>query len=157
MATENIEIKNFEDKETKSGKAFVRFKTNQGWMSCFNNKAYDEIKKFKGESVKVEIKQSGDFKNIEKFVGKADQETKEEENNETQTADDAVKPEQSDKAEKAIKSVVKKDFLVSYAKDAFCAIVGRISQQKFDDMKDQEVINLATLSAQAIKEIEKQF
>jgi len=147
---QNLEIIDFEDKVTKSGKPFVRFKTNEGWMSCFDSKSYEELKKYKGKEASVEVKQSGDFKNIEKFHGPAEEESKEK-----QTAKDAVKPENTSKQAK--ENPIKRDFLVSYAKDAFCAIVGRISQQKFDDMKDQEVINLATLSAQAMKEIEKHF
>src|SRR6056297_104891 len=76
--TKNLSIEEYEDKETKSGKPFTRFKTNKGWLSCFNKKACDAIKKFKGESVQVVIKQSGDFENIEKFVGAGEEEAEEE-------------------------------------------------------------------------------
>jgi len=35
MAKTNLEILDFEDKETKAGKKYTRFKTSNGWMSCF--------------------------------------------------------------------------------------------------------------------------
>ena len=32
----NLEIEDFEDKKTQGGKRYTRFKTDDGWMSCFD-------------------------------------------------------------------------------------------------------------------------
>jgi len=67
----NLEIIEFEDKETKAGKAYNRFKTNEGWISCFNSKDCEMLRGFKGKSASVELIEQGDFKNIKKCYGEA--------------------------------------------------------------------------------------
>ena len=72
----NLEILESEKKVTKAGKDFMRFKTSDGWMSCFNSVAFKELEKNVGKSVAVDIIESvineGEeneriFKNITKF------------------------------------------------------------------------------------------
>ena len=71
-------IVEFEDKLTKAGVPFSRFKTNEGWMSCFDKNANIAIKQNIGNSIKLEIStvdktmpdgEKITFSNIKKFVG----------------------------------------------------------------------------------------
>ena len=66
----NLSILDFEDKKTIAGARYTRFKTEDGWLSCFDTKTCDMLKNL--ESASVEIKESGDFKNIAKCYGSAD-------------------------------------------------------------------------------------
>ena len=78
METEEkvIEILEFENKETTKGKPYVRFNTSEGWLSSFDGKANEELKKLKGKKAKVKIKTSGDFKNIAGFIEESEEEVK---------------------------------------------------------------------------------
>ena len=67
----NIEIIDFEDKITKAGKTYGRFKTSEGWVSCFDVKSCVMLKGLKGKSASVELIEQGDFKNIKKCYGEA--------------------------------------------------------------------------------------
>ena len=35
----NLKVEDFEDKKTTAGKRYTRFKTDKGFMSCFDTKA----------------------------------------------------------------------------------------------------------------------
>lgn len=72
MTKQNLEIIDFEDKKTQGGKRYTRFKTDQGWMSCFDTASCDELKKFEGKTASVETAQSGEFSNIKKCFGAGD-------------------------------------------------------------------------------------
>ena|SRR3990167_9735147 len=135
-----LEILDFEDKATNAGKPYVRYKTNEGWMSCFDGKSNEALKALKGFSANCEVIESGEFKNIKKFFGPGSEEVSKEEI-----------------TKKVGNGREKKEMYVSYAKDAFCAIVGRISQAKFDEMAEEEVLKLMDLSINAIKKAEKAF
>ena len=67
----NLEIQDFEDKKTKAGMRFTRFKTSEGWMSCFDEKSCEMLKKYEGKTASVEVVEAGDFKNIKKCYGDA--------------------------------------------------------------------------------------
>lgn len=140
-----LEILDFEEKETNAGKKYTRFKTSEGWMSSFDIKSSEELKKLKGSSANCEIVESGEFKNIKKFLGPASEK-------------DAVEIVKVEKIQpQASNEKFPTSMKVAYAKDAFCAIVGRISQSKFDDMEKEEVLDLMNLSIEAIKKAEKAF
>ena len=132
-----LEILDFEDKTTNAGKEYTRFKTSEGWMSCFNNKTIPAIKKLVGKIVSVEVKKAGSFQNIEKLV--------EEVKNGTE------------KVEEVKVKTNNKEMYVSYAKDVFCAVITRISQAKFDEMTTEDILSLVDLSIKAVKKIEKEF
>ena len=70
----NLEILDFEDKKTNAGKSYVRFKTSDGWMSCFDSASCENLKKFKDKIASVEIVESGEFKNIKKCYGESSDE-----------------------------------------------------------------------------------
>jgi len=146
-----LEILDFEEKSTQAGKTYVRFKTSDGWMSCFDGKSNEELKKLKGTSANVEVVEKGEFKNIKKFLGAA-----------SESVD--VTPEKVDEVPKETKvnrnianGNFPKSMKVAYVKDIFCAIVTRISQSKFDDMEDVEVLGLMDLSIETLKKAEKAF
>lgn len=109
----NLEILDYEDKKTQAGKRFVRFKTSDGWMSCFDSKAAEELKKFEGKTASVEVTESGEFKNIKKCYGSAG----EEEEVEVQKIG---KPSENQTFKKASNHTT---MYVSYAKDIFCAMI----------------------------------
>lgn len=79
MTRENIEIKDFEDKKTTAGARYTRFHTDKGFMSCFDNKEAEKIKKYEGKKASVEIKTVGKFSNIEKVYGEEDTQTEDDE------------------------------------------------------------------------------
>lgn len=69
----NLEILDFEDKTTQANKAYVRFKTNEGWMSCFDITTCNELKQQTGKTVSVDIKIDSEkgFTNILKYLGES--------------------------------------------------------------------------------------
>jgi len=116
----NLEIQDFDDKKTKAGKRFTRFKTNDGWMSCFDSDEIAKLKEYEGKFASVETKEAGEFQNISKCYGAVES---------NPVADGTwgggvpvVKPGEF----KAAKSTAPASMYVSYAKDIFCAFVARI-------------------------------
>ena len=65
----NLKVEDFEDKKTTAGKRYTRFKTDKGFMSCFDTKVSEELKKYEGKIASVEVKTSGKYSNIEKVYG----------------------------------------------------------------------------------------
>jgi len=141
-----IEILDFEDKTTNAGKPYVRFKTSEGWMSCFDGKSNEELKKLKGNSANCEVIESGEFKNIKKFHGPA-----------SETPDTTPEKVPQETKGSRFHSNGKKEMYISYAKDVFCAVCSRISQSEFDGMSEEERLELAELAIKVIKKIEKAF
>ncbi|MCK9595430.1 MAG: hypothetical protein M0R35_07135 [Candidatus Omnitrophica bacterium] len=79
MTKENLEILEFEDKKTQAGKRYTRFKTSEGWMSCFDKKSCEALKDFEGKTAKVEVAEANGFKNIRRFLGEASEDEESEE------------------------------------------------------------------------------
>lgn len=130
-----LKIEDFEDKTTATGRKYARFKTSEGWISCFDSKSTAELKKHCGNEVKVDLIQSGEFQNIKKFI----------------SANGTAAPEEKPETVKiASNGNTKKEMYVSFAKDCFCAIITRISQAKFDDMEEEEILALMDLSIKAV-------
>ena len=63
---QTIKIEDYEDKKTKTGNRYTKFKTSEGYMACFDKDVAEAAKKYEGKEVNVEIKQQGDFKNLTK-------------------------------------------------------------------------------------------
>ena len=125
----NLEILEVEPKLTKDEKKYWRFKTSEGWMSCFDKIASEKLKEFKGKIASCEVVQSGDFSNIKKCYGIADMaEVAEEELKQMDEKPEVVKPGQTytdPKFEVREISRVGKStatMYASYAKDVFCAM-----------------------------------
>lgn len=59
-----------EDKTSKNGKRYTRFKDEKGaWISCFEKDITDALQEHFNEMVNVEIAEVGNFKNIRSFHG----------------------------------------------------------------------------------------
>ena len=56
METRTLKIETFEDKPKKTGGMYTRFKTNEGWMSCFDTKASAALKELNGKYAEVGVK-----------------------------------------------------------------------------------------------------
>ena len=114
----NLEILEIEPKLTKDEKKYWRFKTSEGWMSCFDKIASEKLKEFKGKVACCEVVQSGDFSNIKKCYGIADM---------AEVAEEELK--QMDEKPEVVKIEKPKNnhatMYVSYAKDIFCSIMDR--------------------------------
>ena len=103
-------IEDYEDKKASNGRRYTRFKTSDGWMSCFEKDVIDNLKEKEGEQVTVSIAIDPEkgFKNIRSIV-KADVEVVD------SKGEPVVKP----------KNIVVKNtttMYVSYAKDIFCEL-----------------------------------
>ena len=146
MTKTNLEILDFEDKETQKGKPYSRFKTSDGWMSCFDSKTIPQLKqKINQGPVTVDLVESGEFKNIKKFLGD----------------EDAVEVEKVGKVAenglKAVKNEFPDSMRVAYAKDVFIAMLGRISQGDFENWEEKERLELMDQAVKAIKKAESEF
>ena len=145
MEKEILEILEFEDKKTQAGKAYVRFKTSQGWISCFDKESCDELKKLCPGFADVELKQVGNFKNIVKFRGVASE------------GDDVVVEKVGKVAQDVSKVGFPSSMKVAYVKDVFCAMCTRISQTQFDGMNEEERLGLMDLSIKVVEKAIKAF
>ena len=112
-----ITILDYEKKLTKAEKVFMRFKTSDGWMSCFDKKTYDELSTHKGDNVSVEVKTQGDFSNISAFY-KVEGESSPDELDE----DENFEVEKIETKKPANKQYNTASFYTAYAKDIFVAI-----------------------------------
>jgi len=74
----NLEILEYENKATNSEppRIYTRFKTSEGWMSCFDTKETEKLKEYVYQIACVEVAESksGDrvFFNIKKCYGNED-------------------------------------------------------------------------------------
>ena len=76
MEKVNLEIQDYEDKRSKDKtKDYTRFKTNEGWMSCFDEDTIKNLKGCEGKTVAVDVattnKDGREYKNIRKLYGLA--------------------------------------------------------------------------------------
>lgn len=64
-----LEIQDYEDKKSKAGKRYTRFKTQMGWMSAFDDEVIEPLKKLEGKKAEcdIAIDQEKGFKNIRGF------------------------------------------------------------------------------------------
>ena len=138
MTKENLEILEFEDKKTKAGKRYTRFKTSDGWMSCFDKDSCEKLKDAEGKKISVEIAEANGFKNIRKFLGEAENE---------------------DEEEKSSGMAVNRKFdsfpvsmKVSYAKDLFCAEISR-----HDVSSEVDAVGLMKTCCALVEVAEKEF
>jgi hypothetical protein len=116
----NLEIIQSENKSTAAMKPYARFKTSEGWMSCFDLKECEKLKKLEGNSASVEVTESktmrdGEevvFHNITKCYGNAESEDEIE----------VVKPGVPQETKVVKANEIQVGVYTSYAKDVFCAV-----------------------------------
>ena len=142
----NLEIMDYENKSTAAMKPYVRFQTSEGWMSCFNLKECEKLKKYKGKTACVEVTESivnegkddeRKFHNIQKCYGEENisEVNKDEAEVETQRIPERHKNNSA-------------TMYASYAKDIFC-----VMWEKGFDRKDAgNIMNDATTLVKQAKE-----
>ena len=137
----NVNIMGAEDKLTQTGKTYTNFKTNLGSMNCWEAELSTTLKGFIGKSVEISYLEKGNYKNI---VGV--------------NVNSAAAPKLP--AINELKEPVadkKKEMYVSYAKDCFCAIITRISQDKFDKYTEEQIAKLMDLAIICVKRAQEAF
>ncbi len=106
-------------KTTSAGKRFSKFKTSEGWMSCFDVLACDKIKALVHKVASLEVVEQGKYKNITKCYGAGEGEAVIE--HEDHTIKKEAKPFEKDP--------------VGLAVDVFCAIVKDTDDTDLDTME----------------------
>ena len=138
-----IQIKEIAQKTGKTGKAYTSLKTDQNGMSCFDAKVSEELQKYLGKSVIVEVIEKNNFKNITAFYSVNNDDTL------TVTREDVKdEPVFADRYEQARKS---KDVMMqlSYAKDIFCAIIDKENENYIDTM--EKAVDLIQQAKEALE------
>ena len=69
----NLEISEMEHKITKKGVPYKKFNTSEGWLACWDEKEAVKLEAFVGKKACVDIVESGDFMNIKKCYGEAEE------------------------------------------------------------------------------------
>lgn len=123
MTKTNLAITEHEDKTSKNGKDYTRFKTNQGWMSCFETDVIKTLKENEGKIISVEVAESEQngksYKNIRGFnevVAGAEMPA-----NDVKTPEvEVIKPDLLGKTETNDNKGT--SYYTSYAKDIFIAL-----------------------------------
>jgi len=106
----NLFIEDFEHKVSRDGKTnYTRFKTNEGWMACFDKALIDDVVKAKGKTLECEITEDEKKRKVlQAVVGYADEEA-------TPPKEIDVTPEKSDNRNTTM--------YTSYAKDIFIGLI----------------------------------
>lgn len=131
----NLEIIEWEPKRGKNGE-YVRFKTNDGWMSCFDEKVIENLKELEGNTVCVEIeeKQGKNFKGevttFKNIIGYHGDE------------EDIEEKVEVIKMNKSSTSNSDTSYYTSYVKDLLVAMIAKA---------DSSAVNIDSLNAMAIK------
>ena len=142
----NLEILDYDDrnedgtpKTTAKGVRYTRFRTNEGWMSCFDIVSCGKLKDANKSVVSAEVEQSGNFTNITKCYGEAEElkgnvtsnDKGYDEKPEVVKMGNVKEPYFEEKlimgsiqAQKDFKINKNTTMYVSYAKDIFCAMKG---------------------------------
>jgi len=131
-------IKGMQEKESKAGRLYKSFQTDEGNMTCFEDDVVKELQKHVGKRVKIEISENKGFKNIKKFLGEITEEKVE-----------ADKPNSFEEARKA------KDICVytSYAKDLFIACISK----RTESLKEGEAKQIMTSCIELVKQAKEAF
>ncbi len=171
----NLEIIGFENKATKSEppKVYTRFKTSEGWMSCFDETVAKQVKAYQGGVCCVEMTEKDGtnfkgepmvYKNIIKCYGK-EIELVEEAENFTKALDkfEDEKPE-----------VVKigrdmgKDYEIpkpkngtatmytSYAKDIFCEVTKQMAARDMNT-EEEDAGRIMSTAIELVKQAREAF
>jgi len=78
MPKHNGVLQDYEDRKTKAGERYTRFKIDDAWYNCFDKNVSKELKTYEGKPCSVELKVSGEFKNISKVYENFATETQQE-------------------------------------------------------------------------------
>ena len=134
MTKQIIQIEEVEDKTTKAGKKYKRFKTSVGWVSCFDSVAFEALTKLVGFNAEVELVEKGEFKNISACYG-------------TDAGEAQVEVKKVPQETK-VSNKSHTTMYVSYAKDIFCALESR----QTEGIETKELMNQAIELVKQAKE-----
>ena len=145
MTKTNLEILEFEDKKTQAGKRYTRFKTNEGWMSCFDKKSCEDLKEQEGNTVSCEVTEQNGFKNIKKFLGEA---------GESEESEDKEPAQEKKSSSVAVKPAFNQaSMYASYAKDIFCILAQGNDKEGHNPKETMELsINLVKQAKEAFED-----
>lgn len=93
----DIQIQGLELKTSKAGKEYHSYQTNEGKMSCFEDKVNDKLKQHIGKYVNCNVEERNNFKNITEFYHA--------EESQPQVQTQVIAPSQPAKAEAIITNV----------------------------------------------------
>lgn len=148
MTKQNLEILEFEDKKTQAGKRYTRFKTSEGWMSCFDKKSCEDLKEQEGNTVSCDVTEQNGFKNIKKFLGGAGDSEESEENEPSEK-----KSSKFEGQKPSNQSGFPLSMKVSYAKDIFLEMLRIDAAEK----KEYNASELMQAAIDRIKQAEEAF
>ena len=134
--TINLTIEDFEHKVSRDGKTnYTRFKTQEGWISCFDKTLIEDVVKSTGKTLECEVSvDDKDRKILQKVIGAGQSQTLPE------TPNAPTTPTPTGKATA---------MYVSYAKDIFIALT-----ENEGPLTEEALMNVAI---NLIKQAEKAF
>lgn len=136
-----ITIKGIEVKKSQNGRLYHSVDTDQGRMSCFEDKICEFLKANIGKSVNVDISEVNNFKNIRKILADV----------KTEKPGLALLPPISQDNFAQAREEKNRTMYVSYAKDIFCDLSNRPSDPSKLSVQQIMEVSIA-LVKQAIKE-----
>jgi len=145
-----LEITKFEHKITGAGKPYIRFQTNEGWMSCWDSVISEKLQELIGKSVEMDITEKpgqnfkGEdivYKNIIGIVGECEDIDK--------VVVEKVGVPQETKVSKP--NEIQVGVYTSYAKDIFVALHERANLET-----QAEITNMA-LAIKLVKQAKEAF
>jgi len=134
-----VTIKGVEEKESKAGRKYFSFETDQGRMTCFEGSLVEVLKKKVGEKVNVDVQETNGFKNIKKILTEV----------KTEKIPAIQAPIKEEKFEEA-RAEKNKSIYTSYAKDLFIVMLENADASTIKSTKDFE--NIMAESVKLVKQ-----
>lgn len=129
----NLRIMEFEDKTSAQGKSYTRFKTERGWMSCFEEDVIQGLKQIVGGHADVDVATSDKgFMNIRGFRTA---------NQQVQQVNPQTQATPQPQASPSFSGDKHTTMYVSYAKDIYLALVEKF--EKPDAESDPHKVYMA--------------
>ena len=138
---EIIKIQSIEKKVGKSGNEYIRYKTDKGYMSCFEDAINTLLLQNKNKAVEVSIRVSGAYKNIIAFHQAMPEWYNKDIADTAQLNTPHWSEEKDELVNKGVKEIKVKNndrdvmMLTSYAKDIFIAM-----KEKLGKLEDGEMV-----------------
>ena len=142
MENTTLNILEHEDKTSLKGKDYTRFKTNEGWLSCFEKDTIAKLKENKGKNCRVitATSDNGKFRNIRTFIEVSNDSTTDEGNSSPKALVSKPKP-----------AFNQSSMYVSYAKDIFM----QLRKEANEHISDESIMdNAIDMIKSAIKAFE---
>lgn len=138
MEKRTIHLEDREEKKTKKGDRYYRYKTNNGWMSCFDSDVCEELNKYEGRTVAVMVKTKDNYTNITNFVELVEGDAP----LPTSIPVEVIKPQ--DFGKKSTSQEINDNVNIYTAKDIFNSIIINTKDDKYrgnySDMMDDAIV-----------------